>query len=191
MRTRRIDRRVARTRAKLHEALLALLERKSYEALTVEAICAKARIGRSTFYAHYAGKEALMRGGIETLRERLRGGRDAAAATGRGFAFSALMLDHASGHAHLHKSLLGNRGGAIALGAIREILCERVREELGGLRARGGAEAVPREFLVQYVVGAYMAVLQWWLDQGARLPPARLDALFQRVTEGGIGALAG
>jgi hypothetical protein len=39
---------------------------------------------------------------------------------------------------------------------------------------------------VQYVVGGYMAVLTWWLDGGAKLPPHRIDAMFRRLATEGI-----
>lgn len=49
--------------------------------------------------------------------------------------------------------------------------------------------AIPRELVVQYRVGAYMAVLTWWLDVGAKLAPHRIDAMFQRLAKEGIGDL--
>jgi len=56
-----IDRRVARTRAMLEQALVSLVPKKGYEAITIEDICDAANIGRSTFYGHYTGKDDLMR----------------------------------------------------------------------------------------------------------------------------------
>ncbi len=61
----RIDRRAVRTRARLEQALLGLMRRSAYEDITVEAICADARVGRSTFYIHYAGKDDLKRRAFE------------------------------------------------------------------------------------------------------------------------------
>src|SRR4051812_31721986 len=54
-----MDRRVARTRALLQDALIALIPELGYAAITVEDICEKADVGRSTFYTHYAGKDDL------------------------------------------------------------------------------------------------------------------------------------
>ena len=67
----KIDRRVARTRAMLHQALLSLILQKGYEATTVEDICEAANVGRSTFYAHYTSKDDLKRSGLESLRRLL------------------------------------------------------------------------------------------------------------------------
>ncbi|MCV9960322.1 TetR family transcriptional regulator C-terminal domain-containing protein [Pararhizobium sp. BT-229] len=48
-------------------------------------------------------------------------------------------------------------------------------------------DAIPRELVVQYVVGAHMAVLTWWLDGGMKLPPDQIDAMFrQLVSEGAM-----
>jgi AcrR family transcriptional regulator len=184
-----IDRRVMRTRAALHEALLSLIAVKGYDAVTVEDICARANVGRSTFYAHYANKNALMRFGLRNLRTALLGGRpppaSARADTAR-LAFSLPMFEHARAHAHLHGALLGTRGGRLALDGVRDTLGDVVRRELVSIAGKGAREPVPRELVVRYLVGAYMAVAAWWLDQGARFAPAEVDAMFQSLALDGI-----
>ena len=44
-----IDRRVARTRAALYDALVALMLRRPYAEIDVQDIVAEANVGRSTF----------------------------------------------------------------------------------------------------------------------------------------------
>ncbi|MBN9135689.1 MAG: hypothetical protein J0I92_06520, partial [Phyllobacterium sp.] len=61
-----------------------------------------------------------------------------------------------------------------------------VRAELAVTAAKNLPGAAPREFVVQYVVGAYMAVLTWWLDRGAKPPPAEVDRMFRRLATDGI-----
>ena len=41
------------------------------EAITIKDICDVADVGRSTFYAHYTGKDDLKRSGLEQLRRQL------------------------------------------------------------------------------------------------------------------------
>ncbi|WP_375162748.1 TetR-like C-terminal domain-containing protein [Mesorhizobium sp. Mes31] len=94
------------------------------------------------------------------------------------------MFEHARDHLELYRALAGGRGGAISLGGIRQILSDLVRGELAA--SAGAEEAAPREFVVQYVVGAYMAVLTWWLDRGAKPPPMQVDAMFRRLAIDGI-----
>jgi len=39
------------------------------------------------------------------------------------------------------------------------------------------------------VVGAYMAVLAWWLDTRSRLSAEQVDAMFRRLTIEGVPGL--
>ena len=186
-----IDRRVARTRTLLHNALLASLRSKSYDAITVEDLCAKAKIGRSTFYAHYTGKDDLLRARLTHLRDTLIERRRAAAAghpARGGLLFSGIMFEHAYEHAHLHTHLLGNRGGGITFAMIQGMLSELVREELAPAGRDPGGDALLEDFTTAYIVGAFMAVMDWWMKQGMALPPQRIDALFQRAVAEGITA---
>lgn len=190
MAKRLIDRRVARTKATLQQAHISLILEKGYDAITVDDICNAANVGRSTFYAHYTSKDDLRRSGLEHLRKELVDRqKDALAKPGnirdRSLGFSLAMFEHARDHIDLYKALVGGRGGAIALGTIRQILSELVRNELAAVDKKA-ADVIPRELVVQYVVGAFMAVMTWWLDGGAKLPPYRIDTMFRRLATDGI-----
>lgn len=175
----------------LQQALTALTLKKGYEAITVDDICKAANVGRSTFYAHYTSKDDLRRSGLDRLRRLLRDHqREALTASenagGRSLAFSLPMFEHAREHIDIYRASVGSRGGAIALGTIRQILSDLVRDELGASAGKNPDGAIPRELVVQYVVGAYMAVLTWWLDGGAKLPPRQIDTMFRRLATEGI-----
>jgi len=71
---------------------------------------------------------------------------------------------------------------------IRDRLSELVREEIApGGRAADG-DALPEDFTVTYIVGAFMAVMEWWIKQGMAIPPQRIDALLQRAVAEGVAA---
>jgi AcrR family transcriptional regulator len=184
-----IDRRAARTRARLHDALLSLIAEQGYAAVAVKDICERAGVSRSAFYAHYATKDDLMRSGLARLMrpacipkphpsEQVEPG-------GGGFAFLRL-LQHARDHVHMH-ARLGEDGVAIAHDGAREAISALVRRELTA-DLRRNRLTVPREFLVQYIVGATMAVITWWLDNGARLPTIQVDAMLRSLA---LNAVAG
>jgi AcrR family transcriptional regulator len=191
MAKRAIDRRVARTRGMLQHALISLILKQDYEAITVEDICEAANVGRSTFYAHYSSKDDLKRRGLEEhLRTLLADRQKDALATpedrDRSLGFSLTMFEHARDHADLHRALVGSRGGTIVHSSIRQILSDLVRKELAAVADKNSADVAPRELVVKFVVGAYMAVLIWWLDGGAKLPPRQIDAMFRRLATKGI-----
>ena len=188
-----IDRRITRTRGVLQHALTSLILKKGYEAITIQDICDEANVGRSTFYAHYTSKDDLKRRGFEHLhKELVERQREAQAAPGdikhRSLGFSLTMFEHARDHIDVYRALVGGRGGTVSLGQIRQILSDLVRNEFAATVGKHSAD-VPRELVVQYVVGAFMAVMTWWLDGGAKLPPKRVDAMFRRLATEGITPL--
>src|SRR6267378_2206115 len=189
-----IDRRIPRTRAMLQHALTSLILKKGYEAITTQDICDEANVSRSTFYAHYTSKDDLKRRGFEHLRNELVDRQREALATpgdikDRSLGFSLTMFEHARDHIDLYRALVGTRGGTVSLGQIRQILSDLVRNEFATI-GKNSADSIPRELIVQYVVGAYMAVLTWWLDGGAKMPPKRIDAMFRRLATEGITPLS-
>ena len=58
------DRRIARTRRALRESLSSLVMERGWSAVSVQEICERADIGRSTFYLHYADKDELLLSGF-------------------------------------------------------------------------------------------------------------------------------
>jgi AcrR family transcriptional regulator len=190
--TNTIDRRILRTRATLQRALMSLLRKQDYEAITIQDICDAANVGRSTFYAHYTSKDDLKRSGLDHLRQQLADRQsEALAAAGdlrdRSLAFSLTMFEHARDHIETYRALVGGRGGVVSLGHIREILSDLVRNELAVIADKAPLDTLQREVVVQYIVGAYMSLLTWWLDRGAKPPPEQMDAMFRRlVTEGAL-----
>ncbi|HEX8995148.1 MAG TPA: TetR family transcriptional regulator [Ktedonobacterales bacterium] len=54
------DPRVRRTRQLLQQAFRELLERQSFESITVQDIAERATVNRATFYAHFEDKYALL-----------------------------------------------------------------------------------------------------------------------------------
>jgi hypothetical protein len=54
---RDVDRRVRRSRQVLHQALVELVLERGWDRVTVQAVCDRARVGRSTFDVHFADKE--------------------------------------------------------------------------------------------------------------------------------------
>jgi AcrR family transcriptional regulator len=56
----RIDRRVERTRAALLQAFVDLVLQDGFDAVTVDAVAARANVGRSTYYMHFHSKHDIL-----------------------------------------------------------------------------------------------------------------------------------
>ncbi|MCW5696805.1 MAG: TetR/AcrR family transcriptional regulator [Bauldia sp.] len=174
-----MDRRVARTRSALHAALIELMLTRGYDGTTVEEICRVAKVGRSTFYTHYADKDALKRDGLASIGRSLRQSRHETVRDDA-LGFVLPMLRHAREHVDHYRALAGGHGGSMALASIREILAGIVRQEMRSSRRR----TVSADVAVNYLVGAFMAVLTWWLDRGAIESPEQMADAFRDLSAG-------
>lgn len=61
----RTDLRIRRTRERLGAALIALLQDKSMDEVTIRGVLVRADVGRSTFYVHYRDKDDLLLSQLE------------------------------------------------------------------------------------------------------------------------------
>lgn len=170
------DRRITRTRGQLHRALMSLVLKRGYDELSVQDICETADVGRSTFYAHYTGKDDLKLSGLGQLKPVLVAARD-----GRPLSFTAVLFAHGREHIDLYRALHGGGGAEVSLAGLRDMLSELVDEDF---RAAGiGADRRARAFVVRFTVGALVAVLTDWLDSGAQEDPDAVDARFHGLID--------
>lgn len=176
-----LDRRVQRTRRLLQDALVASVIEKGYEAVTVQDIIDRANVGRATFYAHFADKQTLLTSRIEDLRALLL--EQQRAAPGR-LTFSLPMLEHARTHLPMYRSIVGRESGAFIIQRIHRMIADLARHDIRALAPKERPER--QQLLVEFVAGAFMAVLTWWLDQGATLPPTAVDGVFQGLATRGL-----
>lgn len=58
------------TASLMDEALLALLQKKEYEYITIKEVCRKAGVNRSTFYLHYESMDDLLKESIKMINKR-------------------------------------------------------------------------------------------------------------------------
>jgi AcrR family transcriptional regulator len=169
-----VDRRVRRTRVALRDALLDLMVERDYETVTVQDITQRADVGRSTFYNHFTDKDALLRESLADLRTIVT-----RAGTGRPLAFSLPLLRHVHEQQRLARALLG--GGRTAVWRrVEEALVELVRGELGA------AGHVPVEATARYVVGAHLALMEWWLASRPDLAPEEVDRIVHTLVAPGL-----
>lgn len=188
-----MDRRVERTRQALHHALIELILEKGYDAITVQDIIDRANVGRSTFYAHFVGKDDLLKEGLTQLGKMLREYQRISNVTPvtsreRCLGFVLPLFEHADGHADLYRAIVGRRSGAVVMGRLREVLVELVRDDLKALDDSGVREPVPRGAMIQFIVGALMAFMTWWIDQRSRIPATEAVSMFQRLIQPTLAA---
>jgi AcrR family transcriptional regulator len=182
---RKPDLRIRRTRNLLSNALVALMQEKSIDKITVQEVLDRATVGRSTFYLHYRGKDDLflcvLEDGLEMwstalLRKQEKTYRVAPVAEFFMHVGDAKKLYRAlvdSGRIHAFFELAqGYFGRGIARRLKDMGLKNLVQSELD---ARSHALA-----------GNLLSLLKWWLDHGAKESPKAMDELFHEMAWNGL-----
>ena len=149
------DRRVARTRKSLTEALIGLLLETGWERIGVGDLCERADVSRSTFYLHFANKEELLESGFAALRDTLQAGAGAGAGAARqsggGLGFVAGLAAHLYENRRAFLAILSSNGGNIVRERFRVLLVKLVLDELGPKGSRDVAAA-------QFLAGGFVAL---------------------------------
>ena len=179
-----IDRRVARTQAALRAALIRLLRRKDYAAITVQDILDEADVGRSTFYAHCSSKDQLVRLSFRLLRSELAAGNASADDDPTALLpFSLPLIRHLAEHRDLYGAFAGSRAGDLLMGELRHLVLDLAARDLKRLPPDPD---IPADVVLHYVAGAFTALLAWWLNGKGRVAPEALDAMVQRLAGDGL-----
>jgi AcrR family transcriptional regulator len=178
----RTDRRVEKTRGALLDAFRELLLNHQFENISVADIAARAGVGRSTLYEHFAGKDALLASSIagpfSVLADTLRTGHDASSLV--------MLLEHFWGNRRLARGLfvggIRRKTVAVLVGLIEKQLTA------DGLSRRGALVLPMRLAAVQLAEILLAPVIAWLLGE-SRCTAEVLAVSLDRVATAALAAM--
>jgi len=181
---RKTDRRILRTRNMLGDALIALLQEREFDDITVQDVLDRAGVGRSTFYAHYRDKEDLFLSDVEEFFERI------CTVLGRQKASPKRLLPVREVFAHIREmhefyegvARSGKMNDVHALGRGHFARSIEERLQLAGVKM----EPALRSAQAYALAGSFFSLLDWWVDKGMKGDPKEMDALFHRMAWTGL-----
>jgi AcrR family transcriptional regulator len=174
------DRRVRKTRTSLIEAFLSLVVERGYEHVTVQDILDRADVGRSTFYAHYRDKEALLMSCFDELRDGLTAEFDVRRP-------SIALFDHAYRHRPVYRALCGRTGGTMVQRHLHGIIGSALRTHLEPHLTAAGS-SIPAEAMAEFYTSALLGLLIWWVGQDFKGGPDAIARLYGVLAGPGIMA---
>ena len=183
------DRRTRRTQASLQQALRGLIFEKSYDAITIEDITARADVGRSTFYLHFKGKDDLFRWSFERLHEELLSQLTTARKRERsGPSFLGPLLQHVQAHRPVYRALAGTRARSIVAVQMRRLLLDLCSQYL---REQQAVEDLPRDLVARSLAGFLDALILGWVEGSVAVPADKIETLAFRFATRGLGSTMG
>jgi AcrR family transcriptional regulator len=186
MKEQKDDRRSRRTRDLLHQALFGLMQKKRYDSITVQDIIDSADVGRSTFYSHYMDKEDLMMSSMEGMFEAFTHGLPQTTDGPQRLLRTAGLFRHVQEQQHSLLPLLQGRGLQLFYEKGQLYLSKRLEKDIHALAIKGQKTSVPIPVIANYVAGAFITLMKWWLDNKLPYSPERMDEMFQQLVMPGV-----
>lgn len=193
----RIDPRVERTRQAIWLALLSLSRARGYGAVTVADIARAAGINRSTFYAHFPDKEAVIREELGRLKRDLRARQEEPTPVTvdrfdpeRPHPNATRWFEHVAEHEAFYGAVLVT--GELATFE-HEIGAQMQAYASARLRAWPGklAPEIPLDALIAASSALNIGLVRWWLQQTPRPAPEDVAVIQQKLMARGIIPLMG
>ena len=189
MKQQKADRRSKRTYHLVSSAFTELLLEKPYDEILVQDILDRAGIGRTTFYAHYFDKEDVLGSMTEQMLELFT--HQIAQTTARQRVVPSLELfEHIYYSQHQQvRALMRSRAGEPLWEALQTALCRAIEPALSTLWAEKRSPSIPLPVVSQYLAGAFLTLLKWWLATDMPYPPEQMENIFQQLALPGVWAM--
>jgi len=182
---RKIDRRITRTRDVLGDALIVLMQEKPWPEITVQNVLDRAKVSRSTFYAHYSGKNDLFMSDVEDFFEMVSG------LLSRRKDGSGRVLPVRELCAHLREV----QGFVLALSASGKLndvwelargrFARAIEEKLSVPGSRDTTRRRELKCRSHMLAGGFVSLLIWWMDHGMCDTPDEIDRIFHEMVSPG------
>lgn len=184
------DRRVERTRELLQKALIDLIAEHGYDAITIQDIVDRANIGRTTFYLHYSSKDDLFMSCHEAIVSQFHIGlfhplsREELLSTKIPPEMTSAYRHLEEGRALLYPIFEG-KDSQLILRQIRDRSAREIEANLRTIFVEADS-VIPLDMLANYLAGAQIALMQWWLEKRRPHKPQNLAQTFHRLQRAAI-----
>ena len=186
---KKTDARVRRTRDALGDALIALMQEKAFETITVQEVLDRAHVSRSTFYTHYSDKDDLLMSDSEEFFEALSMALSAHSDKSERVFPVKEFFNHLANVQPFYKALVKSGKFQENMELARGHFARGIERRLSELPRGKSIAANERSAIAFTQAGALLSLLTWWLDRGMREPPEQMDEIFHRmVWNGAAGA---
>ena len=169
-----------KTRSAIFSAFKALLNKKRYDRITVQEIIDEANVGRSTFYSHFETKELLLDALCEDLFYHIFE-KDPCPWVDKDEDLEG-KLSHILWHIREDKNdltgILVSDSSEIFMNYFKKHLRVVFQEHIKFFKID-----VPREFLLNHLVGSFSETVMWWVKEGMESSPEETAGYFMKMTE--------
>jgi len=182
----RHERRKLQTRGKLKEATLSLVLKKGFDDVTIQDVVDRADLGRGTFYVHYRDLQDILWDIIQDgLQESFVIGqsRSKQGSYPVGYLGYLITFETAAKHQDLYRVMLGGKGSALITQRVADYLADAIQKAIETKQFMQKLD-FPSAVTAQYVVGALMRMVLWWLEMPNDYTPQQMANMVYTLVHG-------
>ena len=181
---KKTDARVQRTRDALGDALVALMQEKPFDTITVQDVLDRAHVGRSTFYSHYSDKDDLLMSDADEFFEQVSMGLSERGDTSERVFPVREFFSHIAEAKQFVDALSSSGKWTENMELARGHFARGIERRLAELPRGQSISESERPAIAFAHAGALLSLLTWWIDRGMRQSAADMDELFHRIVWG-------
>ncbi|WNS77905.1 TetR/AcrR family transcriptional regulator [Domibacillus sp. DTU_2020_1001157_1_SI_ALB_TIR_016] len=194
---KKTDLRVLKTQKAIKEAFLSLIQKKGFEAVTIQDIAEEAMINRATFYLHYEDKYDLLEQISHTYLKELMEVMNISFHLQNGevnvkrFKITLRrVFENIEENRFFYEVMLGPNGIAGFTNKIEKFLFEKFKENFKVIVGDLNNLNIPADFILNFISSAYIGVVKWWLSEDTRYSPEYMaEHLAEVITKGPMNAI--
>lgn len=170
------DARVARTKKKLKDALVALMGRKPLAEISVSELCEEAAVNRNTFYSHYRSPQDLFDVLVAELSERTVHALAVTRQKGS-VAWLTELCIHVQKERDLYALLLANPDGRAyieqEIGSAYRLVMDETSDRI--------KKDPDNALIFAFATGGSIAIIEYWISEGATRPLEEIAKLINSL----------
>ncbi|MED0969500.1 TetR/AcrR family transcriptional regulator [Bacillus paramycoides] len=173
-----LDLRVRRTHKLLWESLFELMtqSKQKYSSITINQICDRAMVHRTTFYKHFEDKDALLVVGINKFQEEVLQIPFLDRLT-KPFQVMEQFLHHRE----FGKMLESQMDDEQFINRLHYQNCEIKKLENQELNRLCKNHTIPNELIIEFYSGVTATLIAWWLQNRKSISAEEMDKYFHQM----------
>lgn len=194
---KKTDLRVVRTKKLIKEAFITLIQKKGFDALTIQDIADQAFINRATFYLHYQDKYDLLEQICDTyLKELINIINNPFQLENEKIKGQMIettlkkVFENIEKNLDFYKVMLGPNGIPDFSNRVEQSLFDKFKANFITVVGDLNKLEIPADFLIKYISSGYIGVIKWWLNTDNQYAPQYMaDYLTKIVTKGPLNMI--
>lgn len=180
------DSRVRRTRDALGDALIALMQERPFDSITIQHVLDRAKIGRSTFYNHFRDKDDLFLGDVDDFFALISSALDRRGDESDRLLPAREFFAHVADVQPFIRALRDAEKFRDVFELGKGHFARGIEARLATIPATRSLSPVSRAARSHALAGAFLSLLEWWLAHPKTATPEEMDSLFHQLAWRGL-----